>query len=269
MENGLTLAPGFAHLTTYHKILETFLPHPYSLCTSKVTEDLRALYRATYGDGNISETIVYSEAACNELCEQAYIFSQCSCILPIPFFARNVFKLDGSRTSARTCSPITNEFARALVAKKQLADSDELQTLWCAHCTSQCQYTHFNMDVSAQQAPSNAVKATWATALFNANNTTSFLAPPDFVQRYDYYMDQNYFRVEIACGSKYVMEYKQEAKVSWIDVFASIGGQTGLWIGLSVLSQQIRCWIRSDLTGSDHPTKSDRIPGNGIALESD
>ncbi|CAF1680153.1 unnamed protein product [Adineta ricciae] len=33
--------------------------------------------------------------------------------------------------------------------------------------------------------------------------------------------------------------------------------------------QQIRCWIRSDLTGSDHPTKSDRIPGNGIALESD
>ncbi|CAF1484063.1 unnamed protein product [Adineta ricciae] len=33
--------------------------------------------------------------------------------------------------------------------------------------------------------------------------------------------------------------------------------------------QQIRCWIRSDLTGSDHLTKSDRIPGNGIALESD
>ncbi|CAF1229736.1 unnamed protein product [Adineta ricciae] len=228
IENGLTLAPGFAHLITYRKSLETYLPHPYSACTSAVSDDLRALYKTTYGDTNISETIVYSESACNELCGQAYIFSQCACILPIPFFARYVFKLDGSLAYARTCRPIASEFACALGAKKQFAASDDLQTLWCAHCTSQCKYTHFAMDISAQAAPSDAVKASWATTLLNSNNTTSFLAPPDFAQRYDYYMNQNYLRVELACGSKYVMEYTQEPKVSFTDVFSSIGGQTGL-----------------------------------------
>jgi hypothetical protein len=52
--------------------------------------------------------------------------------------------------------------------------------------------------------------------------------PKDFAQRFDYYMDRNYLRVEIQCGSKYVTEYKQVATVSLIDVLASIGGQSGL-----------------------------------------
>ncbi|CAF1463424.1 unnamed protein product [Adineta steineri] len=227
IENGLALAPGLSHLITYRKSSETFLPAPYSQCTSNVSSDLRALYRTTFTNRNVSDSILYSESVCNELCELAYIFSQCSCILPIPFFTRNVLALNGSLVSARICNPLTNEFSCAFTAKQQLAASDQLQTAWCSHCTSQCQYTDFTSDLSAQAAPSDTEKATWAAALLNGSNTT-ILLPDDFAQNFSYYMDRNYLRVEIQCGSKYVIEYKQVATLSLIDVFASIGGQSGL-----------------------------------------
>jgi hypothetical protein len=227
IQNGLALAPGLSHLITYRKSTETFLPLPYSQCTSNVNSDLRALYKTTYTDNNVSDSLVYSETACNELCEQAYIFSQCSCILPIPFFTRNVLALNGSLMSAPTCIPNTNECLCAFTAKQKLAASDQLQTTWCSQCTSQCEYTDFTTDLSAQAAPTETEKAIWAAALLNVSNRT-ILLPKDFARRFDYYMDRNYLKVEIQCGSKYVTQYKQVATVSLIDVFASIGGQSGL-----------------------------------------
>jgi hypothetical protein len=228
MENGLALAPGFSHLITYRKSLETFLPFPYSQCTSEVSSDMRALYQTTFANNNVSDSLVYSESVCHELCEQAYLFSQCSCILPIPYFARNVLTLNGSLASVLTCNPTTDEFLCAFNAKQQLAASDQLQTLWCSHCTSQCQYTDFTTVLSSQAAPTETEKALWAAILLNKSNTTTILLPQDFTQRFDYYMDRNYLKVEIACSSKYVTEYKQVATMSLIDVFSSIGGQTGL-----------------------------------------
>ncbi|CAF1055038.1 unnamed protein product [Didymodactylos carnosus] len=228
IEKGLFLAPGLSYLITYRKSTETFLPSPYSQCTSDVSSDLRALYKTTFADNNASDSVVYSESACHELCEQAYIFSQCSCILPIPFFTRKMLTLDRNLISVKTCNPITNEFLCAFTAKQQLAASDQLQTAWCSYCTSQCKYTYFTSDLSSQAAPSETEKAILAAVLLNASNTTTVLLPNDFAQRFDYYMDRNYLRIEVACGSKYVTEYKQVATLPLIDMFASIGGQTGL-----------------------------------------
>jgi hypothetical protein len=130
MENGLALTPGLSHLITYRKSSGTFLSFPYSQCTSNVNNDLRALYKTTFGYNNISDSV------CHELCEQACIFSQFSCILPISLFARNVLTLNGDLVSVRACISTTNEFLCAFTAKQQLAASDQLQTLWCSHCTS-------------------------------------------------------------------------------------------------------------------------------------
>ncbi|CAF1111493.1 unnamed protein product [Adineta ricciae] len=62
--------------------------------------------------------------------------------------------------------------------------------------------------------------------------------------------------------TKFIIKQLKDDKLSVAEVFClSIDMDC---IESSYLGQQIRCWI-----GSDHSTKSDRIPGNGIALESD
>ncbi|CAF3203108.1 unnamed protein product [Rotaria sp. Silwood2] len=68
------------------------------------------------------------------------------------------------------------------------------------------------------------------------SNSTRLALPNDFAAKYDAYMNSNYLRVTITCGSRYVTINRQEAKLTIVDTFAAIGGQTGLWIGLSVLS---------------------------------
>jgi hypothetical protein len=69
----------------------------------------------------------------------------------------------------------------------------------------------------------------WASVLLsNQSNSTSVALPSDFAANYNYYMDANYLKVQVMCASQYVSIYKQEAKLSIVDTFSAIGGQTGL-----------------------------------------
>jgi hypothetical protein len=227
-ENGLRLQPGLSHLITYRKSETTFLPSPYTTCTSKVGDDLRVLYQTTFINYSASTAVAYSESVCGELCEQAYIFSQCSCILPLPFYTRYVLTLDGNLAPANCCSFLNNQAACAYAAQQQFSANDQLQTIWCSHCASQCKNIQFTSDLSSQEGPSDADKAYWAGVLVNGSNESAILVPPDFAQNFNYYFDRNYLKVLVTCGSKYVTEYNQEAKLTLIDTFSAIGGQTGL-----------------------------------------
>ena len=227
-ENGLNLQPGLSHSIIYRKSETTFLPSPYTECTSAVGDDLRSLYETTFLNQTASTAVAYSESVCRELCEQAYTYSQCSCILTLPFFTRKVFTLDGNLISANVCNALTEQIICALNAKQQFAASDQLQTLWCNHCAPQCKHTYFSTDLSAQATPSDLEIQYWAATLLNGNNATSILVPDDFAQRFDYYFERNYLKVFVGCGSKYVTGYTQEAKLSLVDTFSAVGGQTGL-----------------------------------------
>lgn len=85
-ENGLHLQPGLSHSIVYRKTVTTLLPSPYTQYASKVSSDLHSLYETTLLNRTAPVSVAYSESVCRELCEQAYTFSQCSCILPLPFF---------------------------------------------------------------------------------------------------------------------------------------------------------------------------------------
>ena len=228
IETGLFLQPSASHLITYYKSETTFLSSPYTNCTSEVTDDFRSLYKSTFINSTDSTEVVYSESLCLELCQQAYIFSQCSCILPMPFFTREVLTIDGVLVSANFCDLFTGQITCAFQAKQKLFADNNLLTLWCSRCVTQCTRTDFPTTLSAQSAPSEGDRENWRDILLGGQYNTSVLLPSDFSQRFDYYFNRNYLKVQISCGSKYVTEYKQEAKLTIIDTFAAIGGQTGL-----------------------------------------
>jgi acid-sensing ion channel 5 len=227
-ETGLYLQPGASHLITYQKSETSFLPAPYTNCTSDITDDLRALYASTFLDPTASNDVTYSDDLCLELCLQAYIFSQCSCILPLPFYARKVLTIGGVSVSADFCNTFTAQTSCAFSAKQQLFADAQLLTLWCSRCVSQCTHTDFQTDLSAQLAPSEGDREYWSALLLSGQYNTSVLFPSDLAQRFDYYLNRNYLKLQVTCGSKYTIEYNQEAKLTLIDTFAAIGGQTGL-----------------------------------------
>lgn len=228
-EDSLSLQPGSSHLITYRKTKTTFLPTPYTNCTSDVSTDMDALYKTTFDNDSATSAIFYSESVCLELCEQAYIFSRCSCVIPVPFLTRSVLTLDGHLIFANFCSPFEGTIDCSYAAKQYFSASEQLQTLWCSRCNSPCENINFISVLSAQAAPTDAVAAYWQTVLLNETNTTTkILLPNDFAQRFDYYFNRNYIKVRVACGSHYVTEYQQEAKISVTDTFSAIGGQTGL-----------------------------------------
>lgn len=49
-------------------------------------------------------------------------------------------------------------------------------------------------------------------------------------------MQNNYIAVNIVCETTRVETYTEAASISPVDLLSNIGGQTGLWIGISFLS---------------------------------
>ncbi|CAF4819162.1 unnamed protein product [Rotaria sp. Silwood1] len=225
-KNSIRLRPGLAHTITYRKSQTIFLSKPYTNCTTTVERNLRHIYEVIF-DPHLARQVAYSEALCYELCEQAYIFSKCFCILPIPFLMRHVFSLnDDGLLIANTCMPNTEEEKCALTARQQIVINASLMAVWCSRCAPQCTHTQFSIDVSALPAPTTQQKASLKNSLLE--NSFNVSLPNDFAANYDAYMDANYLKVTITCASSYVTTHKQQAKLTFVDTFSAIGGQTGL-----------------------------------------
>ncbi|CAF3647701.1 unnamed protein product [Rotaria sordida] len=101
-----------------------------------------------------------------------------------------------------------------------------LVAAWCFRCPPQCTHTHFSTEISSLAAPTPAEKAMLAEVLLN--NTLNLALPTDFHENFDEYMNANYLRMTITCASEYVTIKRQEPKLSIVDTFSAIGGQTGL-----------------------------------------
>jgi hypothetical protein len=115
------------------------------------------------------------------------------------------------------------------MALQQLRADEALFATWCTHCAPQCIHTDFPSELSANSGPTRKQKEAWASVLLsNLSGSTNVALPSDFAANYNVYMDANYLKVQVMCASQYVTVFKQEAKLSIVDTFSAIGGQTGL-----------------------------------------
>ena len=65
---GIQLAPGRKHKLTYKKRTHHLLPSPYTECTDKIPQVMKAMFRR-YEGADYS----YSQELCNTLCVQTYM----------------------------------------------------------------------------------------------------------------------------------------------------------------------------------------------------
>ncbi|CAF3341058.1 unnamed protein product [Rotaria socialis] len=222
---GILLTPGRKHKLGYKKKQYTFLPSPYTYCTTNIPRPMRAMFDQYEG-----ADYAYSQGVCYTLCTQAYIYEQCGCVSPYEWSARSIV-LPGTNKIAE--APLCNlTDVCYTVAGLKITKISSIWDQYCSHCHQECSTVTFALMKSSIAAPSMpfifATKAHIESLPIPlpANWSTNWLSE----------IQNNYVSLEVVCESNQVENYTEEASVTAVSVLSSVGGHTGLWIGISFLS---------------------------------
>ena len=117
-------------------------------------------------------------------------------------------------------------------AASKFLESHELMARFCSDCPPQCSVTNFQIQSSLWKAPPS-----WLineTKTFVENNEIPL--PNDWPEKWRSHIESDYLSIELIHESSIVENYTQTATMTAVDVLSNVGGQTGLWIGVSFLS---------------------------------
>jgi hypothetical protein len=59
---------------------------------------------------------------------------------------------------------------------------------------------------------------------------------PNWTETWQTEIQNNYVAVDVVCETTVVETYTESASITIVDLISNVGGQTGLWIGISFLS---------------------------------
>ena len=113
-----------------------------------------------------------------------------------------------------------------------LWNSSTLLDEYCSYCTQQCSFANFIVKPSMWMAP-----ASWLmndTKIFVENSGISL--PGDWTTNWQSHIQSNYLSIELVHESTLVENYTKIPALQPVNLLSGVGGQTGLWIGISFLS---------------------------------
>ncbi|CAF0778792.1 unnamed protein product [Adineta steineri] len=222
---GIALATGFKHRITYTKKTISYLRAPYSTCDDKIPSMMQAMF-----DNYQGAEYEYSEDICYELCTQVYVYQQCGCINPKQWNARSVLLPD---TKEIIIAPLCNISDKCYSqAGYTFLTSSSLLDQYCSYCSQQCSITSFNLKTSMWKTP-----PTWLLDdIKKFVETSQIPLPIDWSTNWRSHIDSSYLSIELIHESNLVENYTQTETMTAVDVLSNVGGQTGLWIGVSFLS---------------------------------
>ena len=117
-------------------------------------------------------------------------------------------------------------------ASSDFLTSSSLLEKHCSYCPPQCFITDFNIQPSLWKAP-----PTWLLNDIKAFVEKSEIpSPSDWSTNWRSHIDSSYLSVELVHETTLVETFTQTVKMTPVDVLSNVGGQTGLWIGISFLS---------------------------------
>ena len=118
------------------------------------------------------------------------------------------------------------------MAAAELASSSALTHQYCSHCKQACSSISYIVIPSAVQAPT-AVAAHETKGLIESKGVP---LTPNWTKDWEGDVTKNYLELEVVCQLSLIENTTEQPLIRPIDVLSNIGGQTGLWIGISFLS---------------------------------
>ncbi|CAF0884383.1 unnamed protein product [Rotaria sordida] len=194
-------------------------------CRNNLTNNMKRIF----GSNNVR----YSQTLCFKLCEFRFIKKLCNCtdqllMVFLQFFSQNY------TTYANTdnlCS-IKNK----CLTYRNLFNSSK----HCPECLPECELIQYKIQSSYADYPNTRSTDKVLQRVENYLKTTGYSVVPLNTSacsnnRKGALLD-NIVAVEIS-ASPFATEILSESLMyTWVDVISSIGGQTGLWIGVSLIS---------------------------------
>jgi hypothetical protein len=114
----------------------------------------------------------------------------------------------------------------------RLSNTTSIWNEFCSNCTQECSTVDFLITPSSVAAPS----LPYAYIAKSFVESTSVPLPADWATNWLTEVENNYISLDVVCESTLVENYTQSASISGVDVLSNVGGLTGLWIGMSLLS---------------------------------
>ncbi|CAF0810778.1 unnamed protein product [Adineta ricciae] len=192
-------------------------------CRNDLTEHMKNIFQ--------THKVRYSQALCYKLCEQQYIEQQCQCIEPtlVVFyhFFNRINETSPILTNKRMCS-LENTCFRLQID----FDSRKL----CPECLPECEIIQYSIQSSHADYPNrNSYEKVFHRLEQHFRLTQNQQQSQRLNISHPSMLRDHIVAVEIS-ASPYPTEILTESPVyTWIDVISSIGGQTGLWIGISLI----------------------------------
>ena len=99
-------------------------------------------------------------------------------------------------------------------------------------CDLQCTSIEFVMQLSSVSAPPE-----WLMDdIRGFVESSSIPMPVNWSTTWQADIQSNYIGIDVVCESTRMTSFKQQAAIGAVDLLSNVGGQTGLWIGISFLS---------------------------------
>lgn len=159
-----------------------------------------------------------------------FSYQECGCVNPALWDRRTII-LPGSDTviQAPLCD-VTDPCIRTAVIKFMNV-SFESQNL-DFDCPQECKLIDFDIKKSSLATPLE-----WQIlSIKRFVERTNVTRPPDWSTAWRAHIHANYLAITVSRETYVVESITQKATISPVDVLSNIGGQTGLWIGISLLS---------------------------------
>ncbi|XP_072006744.1 epithelial sodium channel subunit beta-like [Engystomops pustulosus] len=202
-DEGVNVPPGQESDIGVVKVHVKRLQEPYSSSCSS-GQDIRNYYADVYGTD-------YSREACKKSCAQAKMIRNCGCRMwefPAPP-GLDVPLCNISEPSVNNCVEMY----------EYKLSHDQLK----CHCPLQCDEEIFELTLSSSQWPSNTYLNSFSKRLESRRGYQDMQTIRDNVVKVVvYYQQLNYELIE------------EVPSMQLVDLFSSIGGLVGLWIGVSV-----------------------------------
>lgn len=117
-------------------------------------------------------------------------------------------------------------------ASNKILKSTKSWHAFCSHCKPSCSVTEFIVTSST----ANILPKSNAVYIKKLVEKLPVPLPKEWNTSWFYEVQSNYLSVEFVSQSNMIESYKQEASFGPIELVANVGGQSGLWLGISLLS---------------------------------
>jgi hypothetical protein len=217
---GINIQPGTKAYVTVNREFKNKLSSPYSDCLSDLSNPPNSYADSLFSHFDSLNVTLYDQDFCFTICFQDKLIDKCNCSDIITPTIRN----------AKYCE--TNDELECLNQFNDFFSKSDLNSLCENACPSQCQSIEYKLGLSTSSFPTLSYAKNIQTSHLNLNKFPSDINDTELIE----FCNKGFLKVIISYENLYYTLIDEVPAMTLNDLLGNLGGQLGLFIGISFLS---------------------------------